>query len=106
MFIVKLKTKKGKWFLGTTKTINGIRKIYICDTLLTAIKNYKRKQENFKKVYGRNYHCYHLEEIKNKYGKVIEYRIVETTRKSKSLNNLDLVFRKENGIYSGTDIVK
>jgi len=47
-----------------------------------------------------------LEEVKNKYGKIIEYRIVETVRKSKLLKNLDLVFRKENGIYSGTDIVK
>ena len=47
-----------------------------------------------------------MEEVKNKYGKTIEYRIVETVRKSKLLENLDLVFRKENGVYSGTDIVK
>ena len=47
-----------------------------------------------------------MEEVKNKYEKIIEYRIVETLRKSKLLENLDLVFRKENGGYSGTDIVK
>lgn len=46
----KVKDEKGKWFLGTTKTINGVRKVYICDTLLVALKNYKRKQENFKKL--------------------------------------------------------
>ena len=40
MFIVKVKDEKGKWFLGTTKTINGVRKVYICDTLLTTLKNY------------------------------------------------------------------
>lgn len=52
------------------------------------------------------YYYYHLEEVKNKYGRTIEYRIVETIRNSKLLENLDLVFRKENGFYSGTDIVK
>lgn len=102
----KVKDEKGKWFLGTTKTINGVRKVYICDTLLVALKNYKKKQEDFKKLYGKRYHYYNLEEVKNKYGKTIEYRIVETVRKSELLENLDLVFRKENGIYSGTDIVK
>ena len=40
MFIVKVKDEKGKWFLGTTKTINGVRKVYICDILLTTLKNY------------------------------------------------------------------
>lgn len=39
-------------------------------------------------------------------GKILEYRIVKTVRKSKSLKNLDLIFRKENDIYSGTDIIK
>lgn len=102
----KVKDEKGKWFLGTTKTINGVRKVYICDTLLVALKNYKKKQENFKKLYGKRYHYYHLEEVKNKYRKTIEYRIVETVRKSKLLEKLDLVFRKENGVYSGTDIMK
>lgn len=83
MFIVKLKMKKENGFLGTTKTINGVRKVYICDTLLVALKNYKKKQEHFRKLYGKKYQYYHLEEVKNKYGKIIEYRIVETVRKSK-----------------------
>ena len=37
---------------------------------------------------------------------MVKGRIVETVRKSKLLENLDLVFRKENGVYCGTDIVK
>lgn len=102
----KVKDEKGKWFLGTTKTINGVRKIYICDTLLVALKNYKKKQDNFKRIYGRDYQYYHLEEVMNKYGKIVEYRVVGTIRKSKSLEMLDFVFRKENGVFSGTDIVK
>lgn len=36
----KVKDEKGKWFLGTIKTINGVRKVYICDILLTTLKNY------------------------------------------------------------------
>ena len=102
----KVKDEKGKWFLGTTKTINGVRKVYICDTLLTALKNYKSKQDNYKKDYGKNYKYYHLEAVKNKYGKIVEYRVVETTRRPKSLETLDFVFRKDNGVFSGTDIVK
>ena len=92
--------------MGTTKTINGVRKVYICDTLLTALKSYNSKQDNYKKDYGKNYKYYHLEAVKNKYGKIVEYRVVETTRRSKSLKTLDFVFRKDNGVFSGTDIVK
>lgn len=102
----KVKDEKGKWFLGTTKTINGVRKVYICNTLLIALKNYKKKQDNFRKMYGKEYCYYYLEEVKNKYGKIIEYRIVKTIKKSRYLENFNLVFRKENGTYSGTDIVK
>lgn len=102
----KVKDDKGRWFLGSTKTINSIRSIYICDTLLIALKNFKNKQDNFKKIYGRNYHNYHLEEVKNKYGKITEYRIVETTRESKSIKQLNLVFTKNDGTYNGTDITR
>lgn len=102
----KVKDEKGKWFLGTTKTINGVRKVYICDTLLIALRNYKKKQDHFRKLYGKDYCYYHLEEVKNKYGKIIEYRIVKTIKKFEFLENFNLVFRKENGTYSGTDIVK
>lgn len=79
----KPKDEKGKWFIGTSKTINSERKIYICDTLLIALINYKNKQEKLRKMYGKKYHYYHLEEVKSKLGKVIEYRIVETDKKSK-----------------------
>lgn len=102
----KTKDEKGKWFVGTPKTINSERKVYICDTLLIALNNYKNKQENLKKIYGKKYHYYHLEEVKNKYGKVMEYRIAETIKKTKKIENLDLVFTKHDGIYIGTDIVK
>ena len=59
-----------------------------------------------KKVYGSKYHYYHLEEVKNSYGKVIEYRIVENENHLLTLNTLNLVFTRENGLYSGTDITR
>ena len=37
----KVKDSKGQCFLGSTKTINSIRSVYICDTLLIALKNFK-----------------------------------------------------------------
>ena len=41
--------KIGRWYISTPKTKKGIRTVYICDTLLIALKNYKNKQEEFKK---------------------------------------------------------
>ena len=102
----KKKDEKGKWYLGSTKTETGDRKVYISNTLLNALKNYKRKQSYLKKVYGSKYHYYHLEEVKNSYGKVIEYRIVENDNHLLTLNTLNLVFTRENGLYSGTDITR
>ena len=102
----KDKENKGRWYLGTTKTAGSCREIYICNTLhsmLCIIKNYKINiEKNLEKKYKR----YIIEEVRNKYGKLVEYRIVKTIKKSKLLENLNLVFRKENGIYSETDIVK
>ena len=83
----KKKDEKGKWFLGNTKTSTGDRIIHISNTLLKALKNYKKKQSFFKKIYGSNYHYYHLEEVKNEHGKVIEHIIVENENKN-SYNTL------------------
>lgn len=88
------------------KNYKWSEKSIYCNTLLIALKNYKKKQDYFRKLYGKEYYYYHLEEVKNKYRKIIEYRVVETTRRSKSLETLDFVFRKDNGVFSGTDIVK
>lgn len=50
----KVKDENGRWYIGTTKTISGTRDVYISSTLLLALKNYKRKQEYLKKIYGKN----------------------------------------------------
>lgn len=99
----KRKNKKGRWYLGTTKTENSSRTIYMCDTLCNLLKKYKTEQENNKKEYKENYKYYNLEQIKNKHGKLIEYQIVES---KKSKNNTNMVFVKTNGTYSGADLIK
>ena len=100
----KQKDSKGRWFLGTTKTEDSFREVYICDTLYTALKNYYKQQQLFKKKYGSNYKKYALEPIKNKYGKITEYQIVESKYKKK--NNVEMVFTRKNGRFVGTDIIK
>ena len=99
----KDKEEKGRWYLCTTKTIGSQRDVYICDTLYNILLDYKNTQDNYKKQYGKNYKKYILVDVKNKYGKLVEYRIVE----SNSIHNkVDMVFTRKDGTYSGTDIVK
>lgn len=100
----KPKDEKGKWYIGEPKTLSGERVIYISDTLYVALSNYKRKQEYLKEMYGDKYIYYHLEDVLNEYGKVIEQRIVENTNSNDQI--LDLVFTKENGKYVGTTLTK
>lgn len=70
------------------------------------IKNYKKKQNYLKSLYKNNYHYYHLEEVKNEYGKVIENRIVENCNNLPRIDNINLVFTQEDGTYTGTDIIR
>ena len=102
----KVKDEKGKWFIGTPKTDTSNREIYICDTLFQALHNFKSNQEKHKKYYNSKYHYYHLEEVKNKFGKVVEHRLIESKRKNRNQEIFDLVFVNKDGSYSGTDITK
>lgn len=102
----KKKDERGKWYLGSTKTTTGDRKIHISNTLLNALKNYKKKQSYLKRLYGSDYKYYHLEDVKNDYGKIIEHRIVENKDNLLTIDTLNLVFTRENGTYSGTDITR
>ncbi len=47
----KPKDDKGRWFIGTTKTQTGTRKVHISQTLKIALQNYKNKQDYLKKIY-------------------------------------------------------
>ncbi len=41
--------------------------------------------------------------IKNKYGKLVEYKVIESNSKC---NKVEMVFTRKNGTYSGTDIIR
>ena len=102
----KVDDGRGRWYIGTTKTETGTRQIDISNTLLNALKNYKEKKLHLKKMYGKSYHNYHIEEVKNKYGKTVEYRIVENEKDKSYQRNIELIFTKENRQYVGTDIMR
>lgn len=92
-----------EWYLGTTKTVGSYREVYICDTLYLVLCNYKKLQNKYKKEYGKKYKQYVLEEVRNKYGKLIEYKVIENNSKR---NRIEMVFTRKDGTYSGKDIVK
>lgn len=99
----KDREENGRWYLGTTKTIGSSREVYICDTLYSVLYDYKKLQVKYKKAYGKKYKRYILKEVKNKYGKLVEYKVIE----SQSRNNKNqMVFTRKNGTYAGTDIIK
>lgn len=99
----KPKDYDGRWYLGSTKTISGTRKIYISKTLLTALKNFKQRQDKLKEIFGKDYKYYHLENIHNNCGKIIDRRIVLNKENEEVIN---LVFTRDDGTYVGTDITK
>lgn len=99
----KYKEENGRWYLGTTKTIGSSREVYICDTLYSVLSDYKKQQIKYKKEYGKKYKQYILKEVKNKYGKLVEYKVIESRSKH---NKIQMVFTRRDGTYSGTDIIK
>lgn len=102
----KLKDGKGGWYIWTTKTETGTRKIHLSKTLKIALQNYKKKQDYFKKIYGKRYIYYNVEDVKNQSGKVVEHRIVREELSNKDFEKINLIFTRENGLYLGTDITR
>ena len=99
----KDKEENGRWYLGTTKTIGSSREVYICDTLYSILLDYQKLQSKYKEDYGKKYKQYILKEVKNKYGKLVEYKVIESKSRN---NNVQMVFTRKDGTYSGTDIIK
>lgn len=99
----KDKEENGRWYLGTTKIIGSSREIYICDILYSVLSDYKELQIKYKREYDKNYRRYILKEVKNKYGKLVEYKVIESQSRK---NKIQMVFTRKDGSYSGTDIIK
>ena len=102
----KKKNENGRWYIGITKTKRGERQIHISPTLMKALVNFKNKQMELRLLYGKDYLYYHFEEVKNQYGKVLEYQIVENQSNILSMKPANMIFTRDNGKYCGTDIIK
>ena len=101
----KPKDDKGRWYIGTTKTKQGARQINMSATLYNALLNYKKKQQYMKKLYGKEYLTYHFEDVLNKYGKVVEQRIVKNIGNVLQISKANMVFTRPNGKYVGRNIL-
>lgn len=99
----KDKEESARWYLVTTKTPGSQRNVYICESLYAVLIAYKNIQNNLKKQYGKKYKRYIIKEVKNKFGKLVEYKIMESYSKN---NKIEMVFTRKDGTYSGTDIIK
>lgn len=99
----KNKEEKGRWYLGATKTLGSRREVYICDTLYSVLYDYRELQNKYKEEYDKKYKQYILEEVRNRYGKLVEYKIIENNSKR---NKVEMAFTRKDGTYSGTDIIK
>ena len=98
----KPKDSLGRWYMGETKTEAGMRTIPLGDTLKKTLLNYKKYQDFTKELYANDYKKYGLRDVKIM-NDVMTGRIVESKYGE---HDLDFVFTREDGTYSGTDMIK
>jgi len=65
----------GVWYYGDCKNPQSKRTISIGDTLVNALKNFKKEQEIFAEHYGDSYMKHYKKEVKNPYTKKNEIKI-------------------------------
>ena len=97
----------GQWYFGTCKTQTSYRTIPIGETLLNALKEYKKEQEENKKNYGDSYMKHYKKNVINPYNNKQEIKILNAYAELQiPLDEVDFVFVKKNGVYEGTDSCK
>ncbi|HJJ18728.1 MAG TPA: site-specific integrase [Clostridiaceae bacterium] len=64
------------WYFGTYKTKSSYRTIDIGDTLLNALKEYKKEQEENKIEYGDSYMKHYAKEVTNQYTKKLKQKLI------------------------------
>lgn len=95
------------WFYGSCKTPTSNRTISIGDTLVKALKEYKKEQEEHKKFYGDNYLKHYEKECLNEYTQRKEIKLVSAIAEiDVNLPEAQLVFVKPNGQFRGTETVR
>ena len=98
--------EKSSWYFGDTKTKSSVRTIKIGDTLLSALKQYRRSQIAKELEYGEYYTIYYRKDEKDESGNVIHRLVPAQKLIPCSLPKVNLVMRKENGEYSSPDSFK
>lgn len=97
----------GIWYYGTFKNLQSRGTISIGDTLIKALKEYKKEQEENRKFYGNFYLCYYEKKVLNEITKKEEIKLLEAKSElDVALPEAKLVFVKENGQFLGTDSPK
>ena len=95
------------WYFGTCKTETSYRTIPIGDTLINALKTYKKEQEENKINYGDTYMKHYKKNVINPYNNKTETKILNAYSEiDVALEEVDFVFVKKNGVYEGTDSCK
>lgn len=95
------------WYFGTCKTKSSYRTIRIGDTLLNALKEYKKEQEENRIEYGDTYMKHYAKEVINQYTKKPETKIINAYAELEvALPEVNLVFVKKNGVFEGTATAK
>ena len=95
------------WYFGTCKTKGSYRTIEIGDTLLKALKKYKEEQIQNTKDYGDTYMKHYKKIVNNPYNNKPEIKIINAYAELEvPLEEVKLVFLKNNGVFEGTDSCK
>ena len=95
------------WFYGSCKNPQSNRTISIGDTLVKALKEYKKEQEEYKKFYGDSYLKHYEKKVINEYTKREEIKIVDAKAELElNLKEAQLIFVKPNGQFRGTETVR
>ena len=90
------------WSYGSCKNPQSNRTISIVDTLVKALKEYKKGQEEYKKFYGESYLKHYEKKVINEYTKIEKIKIVD----AKAVKEAQLIFVKPNGQFRGTETVR
>lgn len=95
---------KTVWYFGTCKTPSSYRTIDIGDTLVEALKKFKKEQEE---EYGDSYMKHYGKQDNNPYTNKPEIKILNALAEiDVALPEVNLVFVKDNGVFEGTATVK
>ena len=92
------------WYYGSCKNPQSRRTISIGDTLINALKEYKKLQKGYERFYGEKYLKHYEKQVINEYTKREEIKILDAPAElDVNLPEAKLIFVKSNGQFRGTE---